>query len=81
MSFSFENETEKEKKQKGITMARPKKNGTYINLCIDNAVYDHLVRYCEESGNTKTAAVERALTAYFDDFDRKQEMLKKIEEK
>lgn len=62
-------------------MARPKKNGTYINICIDNSVYERMVKYCEESGNSKTAAVERALTAYFDDFDHKQELLKKMEEK
>ena len=54
-------------------MARPKKNGTYLNVCIESSIYDRLTRFSEEAGQAKTVAVERALTAYLDDYDQKQE--------
>ena len=43
-------------------MARQKKNGQYLNVKIDMNVYQRLEEFCEETGYTKTAAVERALT-------------------
>lgn len=60
-------------------MARPKKNGTYLNVCIESTIYDRLVELCDDAGQTKTVAVERALLAYLDDYDEKREMLKKID--
>lgn len=60
-------------------MARPKKNGTYLNLCIESTIYDRLVEMCDDAGQTKTVAVERALLAYLDDYDEKREMLKKMD--
>jgi hypothetical protein len=35
---------------------------------------------CEDAGQTKTVAVERALSAYFDNYDEKQKLLKEITE-
>ena len=61
-------------------MARPKKNGTYLNVCIETPVYSRLVTHCEITGQSKTTAVERALLAYFDDYDEKQRKLKAIED-
>lgn len=61
-------------------MAKPKKNGTYLNVCIDTAVYERLSYYCEESGQPKTVAVERALTFYLNDYDEKQKRLKRLEQ-
>lgn len=60
-------------------MARPKKNGTYLNVCIETPIYERLVSFCEQSGQPKTVAVERALTSYFNDFDEKQELLRELE--
>ena len=60
-------------------MAKPKKNGTYLNVCIDTPVYDRLAGYCEESGQPKTVAVERALTFYLNDYDEKQRKLRSLE--
>ncbi len=60
-------------------MARPKKNGTYLNVCIKSTIYDRLVEVCDDAGQTKTVAVERALLAYLDDYDEKREMLKKMD--
>lgn len=46
-------------------MARPKKDGTYLNVCIKTEVYKRLTQYCEETGQPKTVAVERILTNFF----------------
>lgn len=61
-------------------MARPKKNGTYLNVCIDTPVYDRLADYCEAVGQPKTVAVERAITAYLDGYEEKQRRLKVLED-
>ena len=39
-------------------MARPKKNGQYLNVKIDVSVYQRLEDFCENTGYSKTAAVE-----------------------
>ena len=59
-----------------IIMARPKKNGTYLNVCIETPIYERLKLLCEDAGQTKTIAVERALTAYLDEYEKKQKILK-----
>lgn len=61
-----------------VTMGRPKKNGTYLNICIETPIYERLEALCEDAGQTKTVAVERALTAYLDDYEEKQKMLKEL---
>lgn len=60
-------------------MGRPKKNGTYLNICIETPIYERLEALCVDAGQTKTVAVERALTAYLDDYDEKQRLLQKLE--
>ena len=59
-------------------MARPKKNGTYLNVCIETPIYQRLVAICDDAGQTKTVAVERALTAYLNEYEAKQKMLKEL---
>lgn len=66
--------------QKGDKMARQKKNGTYLNVCIDSEIYEQLSQFCDKAGQTKTVAVERALHDYFEDYTRKQQMLEKLEQ-
>ena len=44
-----------------ITTGRPKKNGTYLNICIETSIYERLEAICEDAGQTKTVAVERTL--------------------
>ena len=61
-------------------MGRPKKNGKYLNICIKLPIYERLETFCEESGQPKTTAVERALLAYLDDYDDKQAKLRELEE-
>lgn len=65
---------------KGEMMARQKKNGTYLNIYIDSDIYNQLSEFCEEAGQTKTTAVERALVDYLDNYKKKQEMLRNLEE-
>ena len=62
-------------------MARPKKNGKYLNVCIEAAIYDGLEKFCDEAGQTKTVAVERALIDYLDSYAKKQQLLRKLEDK
>lgn len=59
-------------------MARPKKNGTYLNVCIETSIYKRLEKICIEAGQTKTIAVERALKSYFDEYDEKQRLMDEI---
>ncbi len=60
-------------------MARPKKNGTYLNVCIETPIYERLEAFCDDAGQSKTVAVERALSAYLDDYEQKQRILKDME--
>ncbi len=60
-------------------MARPKKNGTYLNVCIETPIYERLEKLCEDAGQTKTVAVERALALYLEDYEEKQRILKDLE--
>ena len=59
-------------------MARPKKNGTYLNVCIETSIYKRLEKLCDEAGQTKTVAVERALKAYFDEYDETKRIMNNI---
>ena len=59
-------------------MARPKKNGTYLNVCIKTPIYERLKDMCNDAGQSKTVAVERALTLYLDEYDEKQRVLKEL---
>lgn len=60
-------------------MAKPKKNGTYLNVCIESHIYERLEKMCEAAGQSKTTAVERALTAYLNEYEDTQEKLRAIE--
>ena len=66
--------------RKGIGMARRKKNGIYLNVCIEAEIYGKLDHFCIEAGQTKTVAVERALAEYISRFEKKQEMLRELRE-
>lgn len=61
-------------------MARRKKDGTYLNVYIETAIYEKLEALCEDAGQTKTVAVERALMLYLDAYEEKQKKLRELEE-
>lgn len=60
-------------------MPREKKESKVLNVNLAIDVYNGLERLCDESGQTKTNAVERALAAYIEDYDKKQALLKELE--
>lgn len=37
---------------------------TIIHCCIEKEIYDMLMKHCNETGQTKTTAVKRAIKAY-----------------
>lgn len=49
-------------------MARAKKDGQYINCYIEKEVAETLEQYCDETGLTKTVAIERILGKFFNDY-------------
>ena len=59
-------------------MPRPKKDNYPLSLKIDKTVYERLTKDCEDSGQTKPLAIERALMAYIDEYYRQQEKLEHI---
>ncbi len=60
-------------------MARPKKDNVPVSLRIEKELFDRLNQFCEDSGQPKTVAMERALTMYIDDYYEKQEIIRNIE--
>lgn len=57
------------------------KNGTYLNVCSESSIYERLRELCAHAGQTKTVAVDRALFAYLDDYERKRRRLKGLDKK
>lgn len=51
-------------------MARPKKEAKYLNVYLDKQVHDELSTFCEESGQSKTLAVERAIQMYIENMSK-----------
>lgn len=49
-------------------MPRPKKESVALNIRLDKDVNDTLVKYCEETGQTKTTAIERMLNEALKDY-------------
>ncbi len=59
--------------------SKDKKNGTYLNVCIETPIYERLENFCKDAGHTKTVAVERALISYFDEYEEMKKKLKELE--
>ena len=57
-------------------MPRLKKEAVPTSFRLQADLAERLKRFCEESGQSKTTAVERALTMYIDDYDEKMKKLK-----
>lgn len=54
-------------------MSRVKKEAKTINMNIALPVYEKLEDFCEETGTSKTMAVERILTQFLDVYFKKPE--------
>lgn len=46
-------------------MPRQKKNNVPVSFRLEKEVFDRLEKFCADSGQSKTVAVERALDGYF----------------
>lgn len=47
-------------------MARKKKEYANVGIKMEKSVSDKLDKYCEESGMSKTAVIERAVRSYIE---------------
>ena len=59
-------------------MPRQKKDAKVLNIKLATPVSEKLERFCEESGQTKTVAVERFLDKCLDEYFEKPEELRKL---
>lgn len=60
-------------------MPRQKKDAKVLNIRLATSINDSLERYCADSGQTKTIAVERALAMFIKDYYYQKEKLAKTE--
>lgn len=62
-------------------MARPKKDSVGFNMKFDAMLMERFTKYCDDVGASKTAAAERIISAYLDEYEKNQkkfEPFKKI---
>ena len=60
-------------------MARPKKDCIPVSARLSTSVVERLNQFCEDSGQSKTVAIERAITAYIDEYEKREAIVKKAE--
>lgn len=48
-----------------------KKEGSFVNIKLEQSLKDRLDIYCEKEDRTMTAAIERALKEFLDKYDSK----------
>lgn len=58
-------------------MAKPKKESVPISMRMDAKLYQRLTDYCEASGQSKTIAIERAVSKYIDAYN---DLMKRVAE-
>ena len=49
-------------------MSREKKDAKLLNIKLDRTIHEQLELFCEESGMSKTVAVEKILNRYFEEY-------------
>lgn len=55
----------------GKVVARAKKDNVPVSVRLEKGIFERLSKFCEDSGQPKTVAVERALEMYIDDYYEK----------
>lgn len=58
-------------------MPRQKKDAKILNIKLAMPINDKLERFCEESGQSKTVAVERFLNKCLDEYFKRPEEVRK----
>ena len=61
-------------------MTRVKKTTTPTSFRLNAAIAERLAKFCEDSGQSKTVAVERAITMYINDYEEKLRILQNKKE-
>lgn len=56
-------------------MARTKKDNHPVTVRLATPLFGKLNKFCEDSGQPKTVAIERALAMYIDDYYKKQKII------
>ena len=59
-------------------MPRPKKDYKVLSIKMSTPIHDKLEQFCEESGLSKTIAVEKLLDRFLDEYFDKPEDERKI---
>ena len=62
-------------------MPRKPKDYRFFSVKMDRSVYERLERYCELEDRTKTAAAEKIIREYLDDYDRRNNSATKTSRK
>lgn len=62
-------------------MSREKKKSQPMSLRIKQTIADRLSSFCEQSGQSKTTTIERAIVAYIDDYESMIKRAGKTDEK
>lgn len=55
---------------------RPEKQGAVLNCKVSQKVFDDLAEYCQESGESKTSVVEKALARYIEEKKEDAQLIK-----
>lgn len=60
-------------------MAKKIKESHPLSIRMDKAIFERLNQFCEESGQSKTVAIERAVSKYVDEYEEQMKKLKGLE--
>ena len=59
-------------------MSRTKKDAKILNIKLDREIHEQLEQFCDESGMTKTIAVEKILAQYLTRYFERPEVERKL---
>lgn len=62
-------------------MAKAKKESQPLSIRMEQTLYDRLTSFCDRSGQSKTTAIERALTQYIDEYDSIMQQIDRSKDK
>ena len=60
-------------------MAKKIKESHPFSIRMDKVIFERLNQFCEESGQSKTVAIERAVSKYVDEYEEQMKKLKGLE--
>ena len=59
-------------------MSRSKKDAKIVNIKLLREVHDQLEEFCDETGMSKTTAIEKILSQYFESYFKRPEGERKL---